>query len=65
MSASSALAVSSEDAEAQPDNRPVARGKFFFRGTEKFFLKCVSYGPFAPAEPPAHFFVAGVPGRSF
>ncbi len=26
------------------------RGKFFFRGEEKFFLKGVSYGPFAPAD---------------
>jgi glycosyltransferase involved in cell wall biosynthesis len=27
-----------------------ARGKFFFRGAEKFFLRSVTYGPFAPAE---------------
>jgi hypothetical protein len=25
-----------------------ARGKFFFRGAEKFFLRSVTYGPFAP-----------------
>ena len=27
-----------------------ARGKFFFRGAEKFFLRSVTYGPFAPGE---------------
>jgi len=30
--------------------RFAARGKFFFRGTEKFFLRSVTYGPFAPGE---------------
>src|SRR5262245_18321778 len=28
--------------------RFAARGKFFFRGAEKFFLRSVTYGPFAP-----------------
>jgi GT2 family glycosyltransferase len=28
--------------------RFAARGKFFFRGAEKFFLRGVTYGPFAP-----------------
>jgi glycosyltransferase involved in cell wall biosynthesis len=28
--------------------RFVARGKFFYRGAEKFFLRSVTYGPFAP-----------------
>src|SRR5215468_8849617 len=27
-----------------------ARGKFFFRGAEKFFVRSVTYGPFAPSE---------------
>src|SRR6476660_8271587 len=30
--------------------RFVARGKFFFRGADKFFLRSITYGPFAPAE---------------
>jgi len=29
-------------------DRPRASGKFFFRGDDKFFLRSVSYGPFAP-----------------
>ena len=29
--------------------RFAARGKFFFRGADKFFLRSVTYGPFAPA----------------
>lgn len=28
--------------------RFAARGKFFFRGADKFFLRSVTYGPFAP-----------------
>src|ERR1700690_2432218 len=35
--------------------RFVARGKFFFRGTEKFFLRSVTYGPFAPGEDGSQF----------
>jgi len=30
--------------------RFTARGKFFFRGAEKFFVRSVTYGPFAPSE---------------
>jgi len=50
MKTSSALAVQPAAVPVAPAPRPVARGKFFFRGSEKFFLKCVSYGPFAPDE---------------
>ena len=35
--------------------RFAARGKFFFRGAEKFFLRSVTYGPFAPAVDGAQF----------
>ena len=35
--------------------RFTARGKFFFRGAEKFFLRSVTYGPFAPSEEGAQF----------
>ncbi len=34
----------------QASERFVARGKFFFRGADKFFLRSITYGPFAPAE---------------
>ena len=32
-----------------------ARGKFFFRGSEKVFLRSVTYGPFAPGEDGSQF----------
>ena len=32
----------------KPFSRPVVRGKFFYIGTQKFYLKGVTYGPFAP-----------------
>jgi glycosyltransferase involved in cell wall biosynthesis len=35
--------------------RFAARGKFFFRGAEKFFLRSVAYGPFAPGPDGAQF----------
>ncbi len=35
--------------------RVTARGKFFFCGSEKFFLKAVTYGPFAPGPDGAPF----------
>src|SRR5512144_3347095 len=34
----------------EANERFAARGKFFFRGAAKFYLKSVTYGPFAPAE---------------
>jgi len=37
--------IAQDDAGRQPK----AKGKFLFRGSEKFFLRAVSYGPFAPA----------------
>jgi glycosyltransferase involved in cell wall biosynthesis len=36
-------------------DRFAARGKFFFRGAEKFFVRSVTYGPFAPGEDGAQF----------
>ena len=42
------------DAE-EGGTRPRASGKFFFRGEEKFFLRGVSYGPFAQASHGAQF----------
>lgn len=48
MDTSAALAARPLAAPVTPLPRVAARGKFFFRGGEKFFLKCVSYGPFAP-----------------
>lgn len=53
------------------DSRPqrtapiVARGKFFLRGDDKFFLKCVCYGPFAPGENGAEFPARQVVRRDF
>lgn len=45
--------VSSESAEATPPlprffPRPQVRGKFLYVGTEKFYIRGVTYGPFAP-----------------
>jgi GT2 family glycosyltransferase len=39
----------------QSTERVCARGKFFFRGAEKFFFRSVTYGPFAPGEDGAQF----------
>jgi GT2 family glycosyltransferase len=35
---------------APPDGRPRVFGKFLYAGTEKLFLRGVTYGPFAPDE---------------
>ena len=35
-------------AAEERSDRPRASGKFLFRGAEKFFVRAVSYGPFAP-----------------
>jgi len=49
-----AVATSVATARTWPQDtstgRLAARGKFFFRGAEKVFLKSVTYGPFAPGE---------------
>ncbi|HUI27627.1 MAG TPA: glycosyltransferase, partial [Candidatus Kryptonia bacterium] len=48
----SGAAVALADRRIAPDDagrQPKAKGKFLFRGNEKFFLRGVSYGPFAPA----------------
>jgi glycosyltransferase involved in cell wall biosynthesis len=46
-------------------NRPRAVGKFLFQGTEKCFLRGVSYGPFAPAAHGAQFPERDVVRRDF
>lgn len=40
---------------ARPKGRPVVRGKFFFVGDEKFWVKGVTYGTFAPRSDGAMF----------
>jgi len=37
------------------NDRLTARGKFFFHGAQKVFLKSVTYGPFAPGEDGSQF----------
>ena len=48
-----AAAIGATAARALPADetteRFAARGKFFFRGAQKFFLRSVTYGPFSPA----------------
>src|SRR5512144_1253905 len=39
----------------EANERFAARGKFFFRGPAKFYLKSVTYGPFAPGTDGAQF----------
>lgn len=48
ISATARIAAVSPRPRAESTERFVARGKFFFRGAEKFFLRSVTYGPFAP-----------------
>lgn len=43
----------------------IAKGKFFFTGGEKFFVKGVTYGPFAPASHGAPFPERSVVERDF
>jgi GT2 family glycosyltransferase len=50
---------------AETTQRFAARGKFFFRGPEKFFLRSVTYGPFAPAEDGTQFPSPGLVQRDF
>ncbi len=45
--------------------RLTARGKFFFRGAEKVFLRSVTYGPFAPSEDGSQFPRRAVVQRDF
>src|SRR5512140_1510751 len=56
MARGSAAAVLVERRVAEDGNdRPRASGKFLFRGSEKLFLRAVSYGPFAEASHGAQF----------
>ena len=55
MAAKSATATAEREREGAAQPPALVRGKFFFRGEEKFFLKAVSYGPFAPADHGAQF----------
>jgi O-antigen biosynthesis protein len=48
-------ATARTDPADETTERFAARGKFFFRGTDKFFLRSVTYGPFAPGEGGAQF----------
>jgi O-antigen biosynthesis protein len=45
--------------------RFVARGKFFYRGVAKFFLRSVTYGPFAPGPDGTQFPRAALVQRDF
>ncbi len=52
---SAAALVERRVAAEERGTRPRASGKFLFRGDEKFFLRGVSYGPFAQASHGAQF----------
>jgi len=52
-------------ATAQADGHIRVSGKFFFRGAEKFFVKGVTYGPFAPASHGTQFPEPGQVARDF
>ncbi len=48
-SASPAARIVATPAPADVGGPPTVQGKFFWTGNEKFYMRAVSYGPFAPA----------------
>ena len=47
------------------NSRPIARGKFFWRGAEKLYLRGVTYGPFRPESDGSEYHHADVVARDF
>jgi GT2 family glycosyltransferase len=62
---SAAVLVERRVGAEERGNRPRAGGKFLFRGDEKFFLRGVSYGPFAEGSHGAQFPERDVVRRDF
>ncbi|HSP97963.1 MAG TPA: glycosyl transferase, partial [Candidatus Dormibacteraeota bacterium] len=64
--ASTSMGASAPDALAAGTALPLsARGKFFFRGDAKVYLRAVTYGPFAPGEDGSQFPSPAMARRDF